>query len=96
MKRELAMECPVEFGTVPDCDCPYEHWHIGHAGCCLDIHLEEDGSVHVILETGDWDRETSFLGLSSLDEARERAFVWAGQQIGEAVPRAMTQAVAYL
>jgi hypothetical protein len=83
MKAVLDMECPVEFGTVPDCDCAYEHWHIG-VGHCLDIHFEPDGSIHVLLGGGDFENETVLHG-PSLDAVRDEAFAWAAPLIGEAV-----------
>lgn len=82
MKRELSMDCPVEFGTIPDCDCPYEHWHVGISNTCLDIHFEDDGSVHVTLDASDWEAETIFHGATCLADIREYAFSWAAQQIG--------------
>jgi len=85
MRRVLAMECPPFFGTMPDCDCPWEHWHIGNAGCCLDVHFEEDRSVHVILQAGDLEHETTLHGVPDLGRARELAFAWAAPLIGEVV-----------
>jgi len=83
MRRELDMQCPIDFGTTPDCDCPYEHWHVGQAGTCLDIHFEADGSVHVTLDSGEWDAETTIHGAASLDDVRDDAFVWAASKIME-------------
>lgn len=83
MDRRLDMDCPVENSTLPDCDCPYEHWHVGIGGCCLDIHVEENGDLHVTLNAGDWDADTTFRGVTTIEQARPLAFAWAGQQIGE-------------
>lgn len=71
-------QCNVEFGTVPDCDCPHEHWHIG--GVCLDVHIEEDGSGHSILGNDDW--QLGVKGVESIDEMRAIAFAWASQKYG--------------
>lgn len=68
--------CNVEFGTVPDCDCPHEHWHF--CGVCLDVHIEEDGSGHSILGNDDWQLEVR--GVANLDEMRAIAFAWAKQK----------------
>lgn len=70
---ERADECNVEFGTVPDCDCPHEHWHVN--GDCLDVHVEEDGSGHAII--GNDDCQLEVRGISGLDEMRAIAFTWA-------------------
>lgn len=70
--------------TIPDCDCPFEHWHIGTNNACLDVHFEEDGSVHCILDVGDWDAETTMTGKADMDAARTAAFAWAAPLIGEA------------
>lgn len=75
MKAELDMQCPQEFGTMPECDCPFEHWHIN--GVCLDIHFEDDGSCHVLIDSGEADDEMTLEGMASLDEARPLAFAWA-------------------
>lgn len=82
MRATLAMSCPVEFGTMPDCDCPFEHWHIGRAGTCLDVHLEEDGTAHFFLDTGDSDAEIEMPAMT-LEQARTEAFRWAAPLIGE-------------
>lgn len=71
-------QCNVEFGTVPDCDCPHEHWHIG--GVCLDVHIEDDGSGHSILGNDDWQLEVK--GVESIDEMRAIAFAWSSQKYG--------------
>lgn len=72
----LDMRCAELFGYTPDCGCPHEHWHVGKAGCCLDVHFEADGSAHVILDAGDFDDETTFRGLTDIDAARAAAFQW--------------------
>lgn len=82
----MDMQCPVEFDTLPDCTCPHEHWHIGHAGCCLDIHFEEDGSVHVTLDAYDWQDEIVLHGVSTLAEASAIALAWGAGKIGETYP----------
>lgn len=69
-------QCNVEFGTVPDCDCPHEHWHVG--GICLDVHIEEDRTGHAILGNDDWQLEVS--GVENLDEMRAIAFAWTSQK----------------
>lgn len=76
-RATLAPECCIENGTMPDCSCPHEHWHIGAAaGSCLDMHLEEDGSVHITLAWGDDDRELEAKGAVGVHEARAIAFGW--------------------
>lgn len=69
--------------TAPDCDCPFEHWHIGQINACLDVHFEDDGSVHCILDVGDWDTEVTFDGIADMQTARIAAFAWAAPLIGE-------------
>lgn len=84
MQAVLDMQCAADFGLLPECACPYQHWHIGQSGCCLDIHFEADGSCHAILFTGDGDEdETLFHGLSSIEQARPLAMAWAAPIIGE-------------
>lgn len=78
MKAELAMSCPEEFGFLPDCDCPYEHWHLPEYGACLDVHFEPDNSVHVLI-LGDetFEAQTTFQGIPDMIQARAKAFAWA-------------------
>lgn len=83
VQTDLDMQCPVEFKTVPDCDCPFEHWHVGRAGCCLDVHVEEEGYTHAILSTGDDEFEKVFHGADTLDKGRPLAMSWAATMIGE-------------
>ncbi len=86
MHAELDMKCPADFGTLPDCDCPFQHWHIGGALTCLDVHFEEDASVHLRLYTGDYEAETILMGMSSLEQALPFAFRWAASLIGDEFP----------
>lgn len=71
----LDNSCAVAFGTVPDCPCPWEHWHLN--GCCLDVHFEEDKSLHLHLDAGDWEQEARIEDVKDMDEARELAIEWA-------------------
>lgn len=75
LQRKQAAPCFPD--TIPDCACPFEHWHVGPTNICLDIHFEEDGSVHFLMDAGDWDNEHTAHGLQNMDEAREAAFAWA-------------------
>lgn len=77
--QDVALICPTSMRTLPDCDCPFEHWHVGHGGVCLDVHLEEDGTTHAILDAGDWQEEVTGRGHSSIEEAREWALQWASE-----------------
>lgn len=86
MRILLDMQCPKDFGTEPDCACPYEHWHIGVAGCCLDIHVEEEGYTHIILGTGDDEFEHTLPGVTCLETARPLAMAWAAEMICEVRP----------
>jgi hypothetical protein len=61
--------------TAPDCACPFEHWHIGCV--CLDIHVEEEGYTHAILDAGDWQEEREFPGAATLEIGRPLAIEWA-------------------
>lgn len=73
---ELCNECAEDFGTLPDCRCPFEHWHWG--GWCIDVHFEDDGSVHARVEhpdCGEWD--THYVGIDDMDGARSFAAAWA-------------------
>lgn len=73
----IASECCDEMRTNPECDCPHEHWHIGAAaGSCLDVHLEDDGSAHIIFDCGDDNRELTVKGVNGIEEARALAFGW--------------------
>lgn len=72
----FAPQCPKEFGTAPDCDCPWEHWHVGTSGMCLDVHIENDGSAHITLDWGDDGRELQIVGKLDLAQARHIAFAW--------------------
>jgi hypothetical protein len=73
----LAPWCNDEFDTVPDCDCPSEHWHFGRAGVCLEMHLEPDGSAHCAIYGGDWETETVLHGVTDIEALRPLAFQWA-------------------
>jgi hypothetical protein len=76
MKITLEMQCAMDFGLVPECGCPHEHWHIDN--CCLDIHFEPDGQCHVLLYAEeDEEAETHFEGVTSIDQARPLAMAWA-------------------
>ena len=75
LRLVLANDCAAYFGTVPDCLCPYEHWHIN--GVCLDVHVEEDGSLHMHLDAGDWEQDARIEDVKDMDEARELAIEWA-------------------
>lgn len=79
----LAPECCDEFDTNPDCACPHEHWHVGRAGTCLDIHIEEEGYTHLTIDFGDGSHEVELHGISTLDAARPIAFLWAGTILGQ-------------
>jgi hypothetical protein len=73
-------QCNIEFGTVPDCNCPHEHWHVN--GVCLDVHIEEDRSGHIILTVEDDPIELSVGGLKDFAELRGIAFAWATCRLG--------------
>ncbi len=84
----LTPECCAENGTVPDCACPHEHWHIGAAaGSCLDVHLEEDGSAHITFDWGDCEREILVTGIAGMDEARAIAFGWLDALAASPTPK---------
>lgn len=85
-RATLDMQCPVEFGTMPDCKCPHEHWHIGPAGACVDIHVEDEGYTHVMLDMGDLGHEVHLHGVSTLEAAKPIAFLWASTVLGIAPP----------
>ena len=63
----------VRAGTG-DCGCPEEEWLF--RGVCLWIHLEPDGSVDAFADGGDWGEAEITLAASTLDTARNAAFVW--------------------
>lgn len=82
LKPVLAMDCPIEFRTMPDCACPYEHWHLmSLAGSCLDVHLEEDGSAHFRFDGDGIEVELTVDGCTDLGEARQRAFAWVCTEV---------------
>ena len=82
MHAELNMACAEQFGMLPDCNCPHEHWHIGQARFCLDLHFEDDGSCHVLLMDDDGeDIETDFTGHASIDTVRPLALAWASLKV---------------
>jgi hypothetical protein len=58
---------------APECDCPHAHLHVD--GICVDVHYEPDGSVHVAVDSGDWDDETT-LTATSLEDAKQQALAW--------------------
>ena len=91
MLTRLDMQCAIDFGITPDCDCAHEHWHLGDAGTCLDLHLEDDGSCHVILFLEEDEIHTHYVGLTSIDQVRPLAMVWAAPFIGEHYPLAALQ-----
>lgn len=49
-----------------DCGCPEERWIMGKIEVTL--HLEEDGSGHILVDAGDWERdwETTHVGMADL------------------------------
>lgn len=81
MKTVPAVLCDP--AVAPDCDCPFEHWHVGEAPTCLDIHFEEDGSVHARIDAGDWEAEVFFKDVHAMEQARVLAFEWAASKLGE-------------
>jgi hypothetical protein len=86
-RASLHPECCAEFSAEPECACPHEHWHIAAAAnSCLDVHLEEDGSAHIIFDCGDWDRELTVQGVSGIEEARACAFGWLSSFIQPTKP----------
>jgi hypothetical protein len=82
---ELAPLCNAEFGAEPDCDCPSEHWHVGSAGACLEMHLEPDGSAHCAIFAGDWETEAGFQNISDIEALRSIAFRWAAEALKAAM-----------
>lgn len=57
-----------------DCGCPVEEWTV--CGVSMIIHFEDDGSLEVFADTGEW--ETTFpLKATDMQAAREEAFAWA-------------------
>jgi len=83
LRAVLDALCNREMGTEPDCDCAHEHWHIGAAGACLDIHVEPEGWTHCILDLGDVGHEIELHGITTLDQARGIAFLWAATITGD-------------
>ncbi|MFZ5704947.1 MAG: hypothetical protein ACOY5R_06730 [Pseudomonadota bacterium] len=57
-----------------ECGCPEEEWVVGN--CTLIMHFEDDGSIHGLLDAGDWDADKTFRGFCSLDAARPSIFDW--------------------
>lgn len=49
-----------------ECGCPEETWLMGNVEVTL--HMEEDGSGHILLDAGDWeyDWETAHEGMADL------------------------------
>lgn len=68
-----------------DCGCPVEDWIV--RGVSLSIHFEEDGSMEVFADTGDWDANVP-LSATTMQGARDEAFAWvmALPAEGEAAP----------
>jgi hypothetical protein len=58
----------------PECDCPVRHLHVD--GVCLEVHYEPDGSVHALCDAGDWQDETTLVGVADLDDASARTLLW--------------------
>jgi hypothetical protein len=85
-------QCNVEFGTVPDCDCPHEHWHVN--GVCLDVHIEEDGTGHIILTLEDDPIELQISGVANIDEARAIGWAWAAKRLCLATTDALSLSAA--
>lgn len=70
MERQL-----VEARASEECGCPEELWIVW--GCIeLLIHLEEDGSGHMIAYTGEDEFEQS-VDCGGLEDLRNKAFAWA-------------------
>lgn len=65
---ELLEQRPSE-----DCGCPEELWLMGSLEVTL--HLEEDGSGHVIADAGDWDGDL-FVDFTSMEDLRTKAADW--------------------
>lgn len=82
----LDMRCAEQSGYVAECACPHEHWHVGRAGCCLDVHFEDDGLVRVLLDAGDFDDEVEFSDLADMEAARAAAFAWFVGKYGDGKP----------
>lgn len=71
---ELDMKCPEDMKTMPECNCPFEHWHVDRL--CFDIHFEENGEVHLLVMGEDWESDTMLQNIPDLEAARPLAFTW--------------------
>lgn len=66
----------VEKRLSEECACPEEEWLVN--GCTTIIHMESDGKMHVLIDSGD-DGATDmmFHSIASLDDGRDLGLGWA-------------------
>lgn len=66
---------PVLLAERPseDCGCPEQDWDLG--GVFTTIHLEEDGSGHILFDNGDWDAER-LVKCSGMTDLLQAAVDW--------------------
>lgn len=58
-----------------ECGCPEEVWLMG--GLEVTIHLEDDGTGHIIADAGDWDADVE-VECKGMEELRCKAAAWVG------------------
>ena len=61
-------------GYSPECGCPEELWWIRNIE--VNIHLEPDGTGHIMLEAGDWQDDREGVQCNGMDDLRRQAFEW--------------------
>lgn len=61
----------IEARASEECGCPEELWLVGTLEVL--IHLEEDGSGHIFVDTGDWELDIR-VTTTGIEDLREQAF----------------------
>jgi hypothetical protein len=64
----------IESRKSDECGCPEEDWIIGML--FVTIHIEPDGSGHIFIDCGDWEKE-KLVPTNGIEELRLEAETWA-------------------
>ena len=63
----------IEIRASEECGCPEELWLMGNIE--VTIHLESDGSGHIIADAGDWEHDFT-VQCASMNDLRDQAAAW--------------------
>jgi hypothetical protein len=74
---ESGLQCQLlEQRPSEECGCPEELWLMGNLE--VTIHLEDDGSGHIIADAGDWDADLD-VECDGMADLRSKAVQWIDQ-----------------